>query len=124
MLRFQVADGTAWVEGAPGNGVGKTLSLEFIPPLTVHNMALLPGYCASPEPRLANGRPARVRLELSDGATLERELPDPPPLTAAIQLDEPRRGHRLDLTILEFHPVERWDDTAVSEVTINYNEGY
>jgi len=115
--------GTAWVEGVPGSGVGETLSLEFIPPLTVHNVALLPGYCASPEAWSANGRPARVRLELSDGTVLEQELPDTPS-TAAIHLDEPRRVRRLSLTILKAYPGERWDDTAVSELTINYNEGY
>lgn len=136
-LRFQVAEGaapeqtavvdgdidTAWVEGAPGDGVGETPSLEFIPPLTLHNVALLPGYCASPEPRLANGRPAGMRLELSDGTVLEREPPDTP-LTSVLRLDEPHRVRRLSLTILEVHPGARWDDTAVSKVTINYNEGY
>lgn len=122
----RVIDGdisSAWVEGVEGDGTGETLTLDLGIPTEVHNVALLPGYCTSPEIWFANGRPSRVQLELSDGTTLEWELQDVPH-TQIIRLEGIHTVSWLRLTLLEVYPGERWADTAVSELTINYLEGY
>jgi hypothetical protein len=115
--------GTAWVEGAEGDGVGESLTLELGVPTEVRNVAVLPGYCASPEVWRANGRPSRVRLEFSDGTTIEKALEDAP-LVQVIYLDEARTVSWLRLTLLDVHPGEKCQDTAISELTINYLEGF
>ncbi|MCX7020837.1 MAG: discoidin domain-containing protein, partial [bacterium] len=115
--------GTAWVEGVESNGVGESLTLELGVPTEVRNVAVLPGYCASPEVWRANGRPSRVRLEFSDGTAVEKALEDAP-FAQVIYLDEARTVSWLRLTLLDVYPGERWADTAVSELTINYLEGY
>lgn len=114
---------TAWVEGVEGDGTGQSLGLEFILPLEVRNVALLPGRCAAPEVWRAYGRPRRVRLELADGTVVEHELEDAP-RTAVIPLDEPHTVNWLTLTVLETYPGEHGADTAISELTINYLTGY
>jgi hypothetical protein len=115
--------GTAWVEGVEGDGVGEWLTLELGIPTIVRNVALLPGYCASPEVRRANGRPSRVRFEFSDGTSLDGELEDFP-AARVFWLDEPRTLDWLRMTLLDVYPGERWHDTAVSELTVNFVEGY
>jgi hypothetical protein len=115
--------GTAWVEGVDGDGVGESLTLELGVPTEVWNVALLPGYCASPEVWRANGRPSRVWIELPDGTALERELEDAP-VARVFYLDEARTVDWLRLTLLDVYPGERWEDTAVSELTVNFVEGY
>ncbi len=114
---------TAWVEGVDGEGTGQSLGLEFILPFEVRNVALLPGWCASPEVWRTYGRPRRVRLELADGTVVEHELEDAP-RTAVIRLEETHTVNWLTLTILEAYPGERGADTAISELTINYLAGY
>lgn len=122
----RVIDGdinTAWVEGVEGDGIDETLTLDLGIPTEVFNVALLPGYCTSPEIWLANGRPSRVKLELSNGITIERELQDVS-YTQVISLEGIHTVSWLRLTLLDVYPGERWADTAVSELTINYVEGY
>jgi len=119
--------GTAWVEGVEGDGVGESLTLELGIPTEVWSVALLPGYCASPELWRANGRPREVRLVLSDGTCLEWELEDDPypkVIYLGLPFAETHMVSWLRLTILSVYPGERWADTAVSELTINFMEGY
>jgi len=119
--------GTAWVEGVDGPGIGESLTLNFGIPTEVWNIGLLPGYFASPELLAANNRIKEVQITLSDGTSLTKEFEDST-ITMVTRLrsfaDDPHVVEWVRLTILEVYPGARWDDTAISELTVNYFEGY
>ncbi len=116
--------GTAWVEGVDGPGIGESLTLNLGVPTDIWSIGLLPGYFASPDLLAANNRLKKVQITLSDGTSLTKEVWDGARVMFTIFDD----NHLVDwvrVTILEVYPGTRWDDTAISEITINYiDQGY
>lgn len=115
--------GTAWVEGVDGPGIGESLTLNIGIPTELWNIGLLAGYFASPELLAANNRLKKVQITLSDGTSITKEFEDSS-TTRVIHFDNPHVVEWIRLTILEVYPGTRWDDTAISELTVNYMEGY
>ncbi len=110
--------GTAWVEGVDGPGIGESLTLTFDTATTLYDVILLPGYFASSELWEANNRLKRVQITLSDGTSFTEEFEDiKQPMY--IDVDGFPRIEWFRLTILEVYPGTRWDDTAISEITLD-----
>jgi hypothetical protein len=112
---------TAWVEGAEGPGIGETLRLDFGAPTLVENLVLLPGYFAGPDLWRANNRLKEVLVRCSDGREFRWELVDEPryqhlDLTAGV---EESVLEWVELEIVAVHPGALYDDTCISEITIN-----
>lgn len=114
--------GTAWVEGVDGPGIGESLTLTFDTTTTLYDIILLPGYFASSELWEANNRVKKVQITLSDGTSITREFED---IERPMYIDTDRilggfpQIEWFRLTILEVYPGTRWDDTAISEITLD-----
>jgi len=115
--------GTAWVEGVDGPGIGESLTLNIGIPAELWNIGLLAGYFASPELLAANNRLKKVQITLSDGTSITEEFEDSS-TTRVVHFDDIHVVEWIRLTILEVYPGTRWDDTAISELAVNYIEGY
>ncbi len=68
----------AWCEGAPGNGVGETIRLSFLPNVTFRSLVLRNGYQKTKTTFANNGRIAKVELKLADGDSYWFTLKDKP----------------------------------------------
>ncbi len=138
---FRMADGrsdTAWVEGVEGHGVGETLALDLhavrqqrlddgsddipmpepIEALVLEGLQLVNGYPKSERLYAANGRVARLELALDGVAVGSWTLADHP-RPQAIAFDPPlllQRSERLQFTLAETVPGERYSDTAIAEL--------
>ncbi len=115
--------GTAWVEGVDGPGIGESLTLNIGIPAELWNIGLLAGYFASPELLAANNRLKKVQITLSDGTSITEEFEDSS-TTRVVHFDDIHTVDWVRVTILEVYPGTRWDDTAISELAVNYIEGY
>jgi hypothetical protein len=62
---------TSWQEGAPGDGLGQSLTFRFSEPVVLTTMRVVPGYqkVSGWDRWGANGRLATVTLTFSDGST-------------------------------------------------------
>jgi hypothetical protein len=113
---------TAWVEGVDGPGIGESLTLTFDTTTPFYGIYLLPGYFATPELWEANNRIKKVQLTLSDGTSFTEEFED---IKQPMYIDTDRilggfpQIEWFRLTILEVYPGTRWDDTAISEITLD-----
>lgn len=114
---------TAWVEGAPGDGLGSWISWPVSRVSAAHRvkLRLRNGYHKSQKLLIANAAPSRVAIELLDGTKtrfrqeveLDRTLAwqeiilDPPE-------DVPVDG--VKITVLEAHEGSAYQDTCISDV--------
>jgi hypothetical protein len=67
---------TGWCEGAPGPGVGESLTLAFPTPVRIARLRVQPGYFKSNDRWDRNNRVATASLRLSDGRTLSVSFQD------------------------------------------------
>jgi len=110
---------TAWAEGVEGPGIGESITIDFGGPVAVENVGIIPGYAATAALYWGNNRVEKARFELSTGETVEQHFDD----KAALQY-VPLSGEGvrwLKITILEAYISPKWNDTCISEITINYN---
>lgn len=110
---------TAWVEGASGSGIGESLTIDFGETIELENIGLMPGLSSSPEVFRGNNRVEKVSIEFSDGTKLTRSFDDKARIPI-FELDDPVNARSVKITILGVYPGERWDDTCISEVVVNY----
>ncbi len=68
--------GTAWIEGAEGDGVGEAITVAFYEATAVSRLRVQPGYFKSPQVWAKNNRLARVTVTLSDGRQFEATFAD------------------------------------------------
>jgi hypothetical protein len=129
---------TAWVEGAPGLGIGETITFE---PKNAYitEMAVLNGYVADESRYYENARIKKLRVEIDykpSGEAHEKHvqkdiiLPDRSykslkpryPFSSVDWILEQPQGdafiEKVKLTILEVYPGRKFEDTAITELYI------
>lgn len=67
---------TAWIEGAPAEGVGESFTIRFTAPTKVKALRVLPGYFKNDAIWAKNNRLAEVTFELSDGRRVRHTFTD------------------------------------------------
>jgi hypothetical protein len=112
--------GGTWCEGAPGPGVGQTITLYHEPPQKIGTLMITNGYTKSDATFRANGRVQRARIETDNG------------FTRTITLKDTREPQKISLkkaplawvkmTILSVYPGDRHADTCISEFLLNLEE--
>lgn len=113
--------GTGWAEGVDGPGVGQWFQINFSTPQEVFGVALCPGYAKSQKLFEQNGCPTRVRVSLSDGASMEMTLQDSLTSGTEMQAASFENTHLTSyvrVEILEVRPGSYYDDTVISEFNI------
>jgi hypothetical protein len=108
---------TAWVEGAPGDGVGEWLLVTFPRPLVVERLGISAGYSASDTLFQANNRIKRATLTFSSGRQMSITLDDVPGVQS-VTLPEPVDTTYIRLTIDAVYPGARYDDTALAMIEV------
>lgn len=116
------ADGdftSAWIEGAKGNGVDEWLLFEAETPQTVSGLSISNGLVKTAQYFDQNNRVKKVKIEFSDGTSIEKELKDgyEDEKLEKITFDAPVTTTSVKLTILEVYDGTKYDDTCISEVT-------
>lgn len=110
---------TAWIEGVKGNGVDEWLLFEAGTPQTVSGLSISNGLTQTAEYYDQNNRVKKVKIEFSDGTSIEKELKDgyEDEKLEEITFDEPVTTSSIKLTILEVYDGTKYDDACISEVT-------
>lgn len=112
----------AWAEGAPGPGVGESITYQFANDSPrLHTVNISNGLVSSERAWRANNRVKRLRMDENSVPVAVLELADS-------MADQPFKlprlfGHRADggpmrltFTILDVYPGERYDDTVITEI--------
>jgi hypothetical protein len=115
---------TAWVEGVAGPGIDECITIDLGRDTKIYSIGIMPGFTASPEIYSGNNRPKKVRIDFSDGRSMTHVIPDAPNLNY-IDVEQEFGGQiqteSIKITILEVYPGSKWDDTCISEITVNYD---
>lgn len=67
---------TAWIEGAPGSGVGEWIRFDFDREINLHRIVIQPGYFKGPQVWAQNNRLAKMTVQFSDGSSRVLTLED------------------------------------------------
>ncbi len=115
---FKPADGVAWVEGKPGQGVGEWITVEFDEPRIVKSIELRSGYQKNADIFAKNGRVRQLRMVFSDGETM---ILTPPDRSGAelYKLERPVKAYWIKFTIEGVFPGKTYSDTAISRLLVN-----
>jgi hypothetical protein len=110
---------TAWVEGAQGNGIGEWIMISSNSPQKVSGLYIVNGYAKSDESYMKNNRPARIKIEFSDGSILE-EILDDNGFSAGqiITFDREITTTYVKITILDIYKGTADNDTCISEINM------
>lgn len=115
--------GTAWCEGATGDGVGEWIELTLKTPMVSDGgfkLEILPGYASSPATYKKNNRPKRLAAIINDDPKTEREitLEDYAKFQSFIfdETDEPVNTIRL--RILEVYKGGQYSDTCITDISL------
>jgi hypothetical protein len=110
----------AWCEGAPGPGIGQSITLHHEPPQVIGTILIMNGYAKSDATFRANGRVERARIDTDSGYTRTITLKD----TRETQKISIRKGRLawVKMTILSVYSGDRHSDTCISEFLLNVEE--
>ena len=112
---YFINDPTPMVEGAPGNGEGLTLDIEYHIPSD--NLVVLNGFVDLERRHLykLNARMKKVLVQ-GDGFELEYEFQD---YVYFAQIDFPKKVNKIRLTVQEVFEGSRYDDLCISGLFTN-----
>lgn len=112
---YFINDPTPMVEGAPGNGVGMTLDIDYHIP--TDNLVVLNGFVDLERKHLykLNARMKKVRVQGED-FDLEYEFQD---YVHFAQIDFPKKVRQVRLTVLEVYDGSRYEDLCISGLFTN-----
>lgn len=116
-----VTDGsyrTAWVENAPGDGIGEWIQLTFDQPYTINGIEISNGYKKSQAHYQKNSRLRKMRLHFSDGSYQDYNLQDTFAGAERIQLSTPVISGLLRIEILETYTGTQYNDTCITELDL------
>jgi hypothetical protein len=110
----------AWCEGAPGPGIGQSITLHYEPPQVIGTIMITNGYAKSDATFRANGRVQRARIETDSGYSRTITLKD----TRESQKVSVKKGRLawVKMTILSVYSGDRHADTCISEFLLNVEE--
>jgi serine/threonine-protein kinase len=120
----QALDGsllTAWIEGAPGPGIGEWLQFDFNHAVRLRRILIAPGYFKSAEAWTKNNRLATAVIQFSDGSSHQYRFSD------AMQEQAIDTGGitttLVRIVISEIHQgTTDFEDTAISQVAFEFDQ--
>jgi len=117
---FDRDDRTAWVEGAPGHGIGEWIIIEFDGLRQVKAIEINNGYNKEQELYLKNSRVKEIKLEFSDrryrrSTVALKDSGAPQPIALP---NEPVLAYWVKLSIESVYPGMKFEDTAISELHV------
>lgn len=121
---------TVWAEGAPGDGIGETITIHLDKKQPLYGVQIVSGYTASYKQYNDNGIPTEFKADFGNGAVAEgsldeyyvgeqdtsEELADSS--RSRIELDKPAITDTVTITITGVRPGAKYDDTCASEVWV------
>ena len=115
---FDASTGTAWVEGAPGNGIGEWVTVEFETLRLVKSIHVQNGYQKSPDIFAKNNRVRQLRVLFSGGESQIFILDDK--LSAQLLgLRSPIAAFWLKFIIDDVWAGNKYTDTAITKLLVN-----
>jgi len=116
---------TAWIEGAPGHGVGESITITFgaLPEANhgvgFRGLEIVNGYAKNPKTWRENSRVKRLSVAHNGRFVFELALADTvAPQAFHFQDIRIRPGDRVTLTLLDVYPGDKFGDTAISEINL------
>ncbi|MGI5173057.1 hypothetical protein H0R92_05565 [Treponema sp. OMZ 840] len=103
-----------WVEGAPGNGIGESVTIEF--KTRIHGISILNGYTDINNMKLykENSRAKRLKIEdLDNGTEFFADFEDKVYFNF---IDFPQSTQRIKITIAEVYKGTKYTDTCISAI--------
>ena len=137
-IPFHAFDGrndTTWAEGAPGDGVGEWIQVDFARPTTVSGFEINNGYWRLPERIHQNGRVKTMRVTFSDGSEEVVDLfdtgeaqwidyyinngwdPEELPVGEVVEFSTPHSTRSMRFTVESVYPGDTWDDLCITGIT-------
>jgi serine/threonine protein kinase len=119
-LAFDSDPNTAWNEAAPGHGRGEWIEAGFNRPVVVRSVEFATGWNATSSRGTdlfhGNARLRRVRISFSSGRFIDRETGSEERVHRVVSLSE--RTTTVRITAMEVWPGTRWEDLAISDISI------
>lgn len=109
--------GAAWVEGAPGQGIGEWITVEFNSARLVRSIVIDNGYQKNSDIFYKNSRVSRMTVVFSSGERKTLSLQDQLG-QQTFTLDRPVRARWIQLIIDDVYPGSRYQDTAISKLSV------
>lgn len=114
--------GTAWCEGAAGDGIGEWIELTLNAPFTNDGgfkLGILPGYASTHALFKKNGRPRKLAVSINDDpAVKEITLEDYGKFQSFIFEWPDKPVNKIRLKILEVYKGEQAADTCITDITV------
>lgn len=115
---FDGSTGTAWVEGASGNGIGEWITIEFEALRRVKSIHVQNGYQKSPDIFAKNNRVRQIRVLFSGGESQIFILDDK--LSAQLlSLRPPVLAYWMQFIIDDVWAGNKYTDTAITKLLVN-----
>ena len=108
---------TAWVEGAPGQGIGESVTLYFDDVYQVTGFDIYAGYHKSKSLYRKNSRPKEISVEFSDGSGETFVLKDQFK-KQSVRLSRPVDTEYMTITIESVYLGSKFEDTVISEIEL------
>jgi hypothetical protein len=109
---------TTWVEGAPGGGVGESLTVTFPATFSFDTVTIFGGYGASEAKYYGNARPKKITITTDAGTKVTAELPESNYET--VYFKEPVIASEFVFEIESVYAGKRWDDCCISDVAFGF----
>lgn len=108
---------TAWVEGMSGQGIRESVSVRFDDEYLINGIKINAGYQKNDELYNKNSRPAKIGIAFSDGTYEVHELDDVNNVQDIV-FNKPVFSKSISLIIEDVYSGTKYEDTAISEISI------
>lgn len=112
----------AWVEGAPGDGMGETITVTFDTPSSVRALDVWNGYQRSDDHFEKNNRAAKLRVAMDGAEPVVVDLADSRAVQR-VKLPAPVKGRVLTIGIDAVTKGKKYDDLVISELRFVDDDG-
>lgn len=114
-------DGSAWCEGAAGDGIGEWVELRYGRRVRFRTLMIANGYSRSKATYADNGRVRQVRIQTDDGVSAAATLRDND-AHQEVRLPRWSNATRVRLTIIAVYPGAGARDTCLAALTPDLEE--
>lgn len=111
---------TVWVEGAPGDGIGESLTLTLPMPSKVRKIGIVNGYATSKDLYVANNRVAKLDVSVDGAEPFRVNIPDEL-ITEFYYFELPhtvKTAKTIKLTIAGVHKGTQFSDTCIANLVL------
>lgn len=109
---------TSWVEGMHGSGIGEWVMLITNNGQKLKGIKIINGYASNMEFYKKNNRAKSIRVELSDGTIVEKQLEDSGIAWQYVDFNREIVCNSIKITILSVYRGNKYDDTCISEIDL------